>query len=66
LPIGLTAMLLIAAVSLLTLIGIEESSRLNIVFTLIEGAGLLMVVGLGIPYLGQVNLLDAPTVFRVS
>jgi APA family basic amino acid/polyamine antiporter len=60
LPIGLTAMLLIAAVSLLTLIGIEESSRLNIVFTLIEGAGLLMVVGLGLPYLGQVNLLDAP------
>lgn len=58
-PVVLTSVILIVLLSLLNLAGIEESSRLNIVFTLIEASGLLLIVILGIPNLGRVDYLEA-------
>ena len=57
-PIVLTSTILIVLLSTLNFMGIEQSSRLNISFTLIEAAGLLIIGVLGIPYLGRVNYLE--------
>lgn len=58
-PVALISIILIFGLSLLNLVGIEESSKVNIVFTIIEAAGLLLIVILGIPHLGRVNYLAA-------
>jgi len=58
-PIVLISLILIVVLSALNFVGIEESSRLNIVFTIIEASGLLLIIALGIPYLGRVNYLEA-------
>lgn len=57
-PIIVTSVVLIGLLSLLNFVGIEESSRINIVFTVIEASGLLLIIVLGVPYLGRVNYFD--------
>lgn len=58
--------MLAAALGILVLIftvnalGIRESSAVNIVFTVIEISGLMLVVWLGVPELGKVNYLELP------
>ena len=54
------AVLLILILSLLNFWGIKESARFNVVFTLTEAAGLVLIIILGIPYLGSVNYLTTP------
>jgi amino acid transporter len=44
----------------LVLRGIRESMWINVVCTLIEAAGLLLVIAVGIPYWGSVDLLQTP------
>jgi APA family basic amino acid/polyamine antiporter len=46
----------------LVLRGIKESMWVNVAFTLIEAAGLLIVIAIGIPYWGSVDLLEIPDV----
>jgi basic amino acid/polyamine antiporter, APA family len=61
-PIILGAACLIVVMSIINFWGIEESARLNTVFTLIETSGLAIVIILAI-YLGRigtVNYLDMP------
>ncbi len=58
-PIVLVSLLLIVALSILSFVGIEESSRVNIVFTIIEASGLLLIIILGAPYIGRVNYLES-------
>ncbi len=62
-PILLTAMALIVALSLINLSGIKESTIFNIVLTVIEALGLLIIIALGIKYWGSVNLLSMPNGF---
>jgi len=45
----------------LVLRGIQESMWVNVAFTLVEAAGLLLVIAVGIPYWGSVDLLETPT-----
>jgi len=59
-PIVLTSVILISLLSMLNFIGIQESSRLNILFTLIEAAGLILVIIIAIPFLGSVNYFEMP------
>jgi APA family basic amino acid/polyamine antiporter len=42
--------------------GIKESMWFNVICTLIEAAGLLLVIAVGIPYWGTVDLLQPPAV----
>jgi APA family basic amino acid/polyamine antiporter len=58
-PVVFSSLILIIILSLVNSVGIEESSRINIVFTIIEASGLLLVIILGVPYLGRVNYLEA-------
>lgn len=61
-PIIITALVLILLLSILNFFGIENSSRVNIIFTAIEVGGLLLVVFLGIGNFGTVNYLEAPNI----
>jgi len=51
---------LIAALSVINYIGIKESTQANIVFTLIEAAGLVVIIAVALPYLGSVDYLALP------
>jgi APA family basic amino acid/polyamine antiporter len=64
-PILFTAMTLVLLLSLLNFIGIEKSSRVNILFTAIEIGGLLLIIFLGISKFGVVNYFEAPSVSGV-
>ncbi|MEU1074763.1 APC family permease [Streptomyces sp. NPDC005878] len=48
LPVALVAVLFLAALALLNARGISESTRANVVATVIEASGLLLVIGLGV------------------
>lgn len=63
-PIVSISVVLIVLLSLLNFVGIKESTKINIVFTIIEAAGLLMIVILGIPYLGRVDYFEASAGFQ--
>jgi APA family basic amino acid/polyamine antiporter len=61
-PIVVAAALIIAGLSFLNFFGIRESSSFNIVFTMIEAAGLAFVIWLGFSISGnvQVDYFDMP------
>jgi APA family basic amino acid/polyamine antiporter len=59
-PLVIVAIALIAVLSLVNFWGIVESTKLNVGFSLIEVAGLLIVIATAIPRLGTVNLIDTP------
>lgn len=61
-PIVLTALVLIFIMSVINFWGIKESSRLNVIFTVVEIAGLLFVVLLASYFgrYGSVNYLEMP------
>ena len=56
----LAALGIIAFVWLVNISGVRQSSTVNIIFTIIEFAGLVLVVWVAFPYLGKVNYLEAP------
>ena len=51
---------IIALVWLVNVIGIRQSSVMNIIFTIIEMGGLLIVLYISIPYWGEVNYFELP------
>lgn len=51
---------LFVILSLFMIYGIKESARLAIFITLIELSGLLIIIYIGLPYLGTVNYFEAP------
>lgn len=59
-PILLSAIALIAALSLLNFIGIKESAKFNIISTLVEAGGLVIIIILGIGFIGSVNYFEIP------
>jgi len=59
-PFVPSALVLIFILSLIIFIGIKQSAWIAIVFTAIEALGLVLIIILGIPYLGSVNYLEMP------
>lgn len=59
-PVLTSAVLLILVLSLVLLWGIKISAWFAIVFTLIETAGLLIVIYIGLPHLGSVDYFEMP------
>ncbi|MFH1224729.1 MAG: APC family permease [Candidatus Diapherotrites archaeon] len=59
-PVLPVALGVIAALSFLNFWGIKESARANIIFTLIESAGLVLVIFIALPYLGSVDYFALP------
>ncbi len=59
-PVKTTAIILIVILSFIIFYGIKESARFAIVATLIEVAGLVFIIFIGIPYLGNVDYFEMP------
>lgn len=62
LPIVICAMLAIVVLTVVNFVGIRESSSMNVIFTVIEVAGLGLVIWLGFAVFGasETDYLDAP------
>ncbi|NIO21929.1 MAG: amino acid permease [Candidatus Aenigmarchaeota archaeon] len=60
-PYLLTAIVLILLLSFVIFYGIKESVWLAVVFTLIEASGLIIIIAMGLPYLGSVNYFEFPS-----
>ena len=54
------AVLLIIILSLINFVGIKASTWTNILFTFIEASGLILIIIIGIPYLGTINYFVLP------
>lgn len=63
LPIVLSAILLLGALSIINFFGIRESSWTNILFTLVEAAGLALIIYIGFTFATPepVNYFESPT-----
>lgn len=59
-PVITSAIILILVLSFILFLGIKESAWFAIVFTLIEAAGLIFVIFIGLPYLGNVDYFEMP------
>ncbi len=59
-PRVLVAVVLIVLLSYVNFSGIKESTRMNILFTFVETAGLVFIISIGLGSLGKVDLLEAP------
>jgi len=57
-PVITSAFVLIVALSFLLFYGIKETARFVIIATLIEVAGLVIVIFIGLPYLGKVDYFE--------
>jgi len=64
-PYLLTAVVLIVLLSFLVFYGIKESVWFGVISTLIEMTGLVIVIILGIPYLGRVDYFEFPSITGV-
>jgi APA family basic amino acid/polyamine antiporter len=58
-PIILVAIILLAIIGIILIIGVQETAKITIVFTAIEITGLVIVIFIGLPALGSVNYLEA-------
>jgi len=58
--IVLVAIILVIVLSAVNFVGISHSTKVNIIFSLIEVFGLLIVIVAALPRLGTVNLLEMP------
>ncbi len=56
----IAALGIIGLVWLVNVSGIRQSSTVNIIFTIIEFCGLLLVIYAAFPYLGKVNYFESP------
>jgi len=61
-PIFIAAIAVIVGLSLVNFFGIKESSSMNVIFTVIEAAGLALVIWIGFTLFGNVsiNYFDTP------
>ncbi|NJR41496.1 MAG: amino acid permease [Akkermansiaceae bacterium] len=60
LPVKLTAILIVLLIGCVIFRGIRESMWLNVLCTLVETAGLLFIIAVGMRYWGGVNYLETP------
>ncbi len=59
-PAITSALFLIIVLSILLFWGIKESAWFAIISTLIESAGLILIIFIGLPYLGKVDYFEMP------
>jgi len=56
-PPRVAGLALLALVSLVAIAGIKQSARLTVMMAAVQVGGLLLTIGIGLPHLGEVNLL---------
>ncbi|MCK4531546.1 MAG: amino acid permease, partial [Candidatus Aenigmarchaeota archaeon] len=60
-PYLLSAVVLIILLSIIIFYGMKESIWFAVIFTLIEVSGLIIIIFMGLPYLGSVNYFEFPS-----
>lgn len=55
-----SAVLLIIILAGILLSGIKETTRVAIILTLVEAGGIIMIILIGLPYIGRVDYLELP------
>jgi basic amino acid/polyamine antiporter, APA family len=60
LPVKLTAILIVFLIGCVIFRGMKESMWLNVLCTIVEAAGLLFIIAVGMRYWGGVNYLETP------
>ena len=64
-PYILSAIALIILLTLIIFYGIKESVWFAVILTLIEASGLIIIIAMGLPYLGKVNYFEFPSLAGV-
>lgn len=64
-PYLFSAIILIILLSFVIFYGIKESVWFAVIFTMIEASGLILIISMGLPYLGKVNYLEFPSLAGV-
>lgn len=59
-PLPIIAAALLLILSIINLYGIKESAAMAIIATVIEALGLLIIIAIGLPYLGSVDYFELP------
>ena len=57
-PILLVSIIVLIIIGLILLIGVQETASLTIFFTVIESIGLIIIIIIGLPYIGRVDYLE--------
>lgn len=57
------AVVLVIACSLLNFYGMKQSAKMNVLFTIVEVVGLLIILFVGIPFWGSVDYFEMPNGF---
>ncbi|PNX46910.1 MAG: amino acid transporter [Thermoplasmata archaeon M8B2D] len=58
-PIIAIALITLTIIIIILIVGVQETAKLTILFTAIEITGLLIVIFIGIPYIGSINYFEA-------
>ncbi len=59
-PVRVSAFLLLLVLAIVLGLGIRETVRVAVVSTIIEAAGLVIIIAIGLPYLGSVDYWELP------
>jgi len=62
-PLILSAVAILLLLTGLLVYGVKETARVAVVSTLLEMAGLIIIIAIGLPHLGSVNYLEMPQGF---
>jgi len=62
-PLIISAVVLLVLLTVLLGYGVKETARVAVIATLIEAAGLVLIIALGLPHLGSVNYWEMPQGF---
>lgn len=57
-PVIVIAIATLLVCGLILIVGIKETAFITILFTVIEASGLIIIIFIGVPYLGSVNYLE--------
>jgi len=60
-PMVFVALGIIALLSFINFLGIKTSVRLNVILTIVEAAGLVIIILIGLPFLGSVDYFATPS-----
>lgn len=64
-PALYSSILLITGLSFIVFYGVKESVMFAVIGTLIEAAGLIIIIMIGLPYIGSVNLMEYTSLYGI-
>lgn len=57
-PIITVSIIMLIIIGIILIIGVQETASLTILFTLIESIGLIVIILIGLPYIGKIDYLE--------